>query len=155
MQQPAPWRIIRGDVRKELRKLEANYFDAVFSDPPYGYRFMTRRWDYDVPSVNVFFELLRVMKPGAHALYFGGAKTFHRVAVNVEDAGYEMRDTAFWLYGSGMAKEGDISKDIDEDEGVFAEREVIGKGMSGKTAGMKGIGNSGFRGGAYEITAAA
>lgn len=148
-----PWRIIQGDVRKELARLEPDYFDAVLSDPPYGIRFMSKRWDYDVPSVNVFHAMLRVLKPGAHAAFFGGAKTYHRVAVNIEDARFEMRDMLLWLYGSGMAKSGDVSKDIDDDEGM--EREVIGLGMSGKTAGMQGLGVTGFKGGEYEITAAA
>jgi len=78
--------------------------DAVVTDPPYGLRFMGRRWDYDVPSVDMWREVLRVLKPGGHLLSFGGSRTYHRVVVNIEDAGFEIRDCIMWLYGSGFPK---------------------------------------------------
>lgn len=107
-----PWDIIRGDVRRVCKTLEANSFDAVLCDPPYGFSFMGRRWDYSVPSAMVWQEVERVMKPGAHAMIFGGPRTFHRVAVAVEDGGLLPRDLLLWVFGSGFPKSLDVSKAI-------------------------------------------
>jgi site-specific DNA-methyltransferase (adenine-specific) len=97
--------------------------DAVVTDPPYGLRFMGKRWDYDVPSVEVWAECLRVLKPGGHLLAFAGTRTQHRMACRIEDAGFEIRDMIAWVYGSGFPKSLDVSKAIDKAAG--AEREVI------------------------------
>lgn len=113
-----------GDCLDVLRGLPDNSVDAVVTDPPYGLRFMGKRWDYDVPSVDVWAEVLRVLKPGGHLLSFGGTRTFHRMVVNIEDAGFEVRDTIAWVYGSGFPKSADVSKAIDREAG--AEREVVG-----------------------------
>jgi site-specific DNA-methyltransferase (adenine-specific) len=94
----------KGDLLDVLPTLAANSVDAVVTDPPYGLRFMGRRWDYDVPSVDMWREVLRVLKPGGHLLSFGGSRTYHRVVVNIEDAGFEIRDCIMWLYGSGFPK---------------------------------------------------
>jgi site-specific DNA-methyltransferase (adenine-specific) len=118
------YRILTGDVLEELSKLPANYFDASLSDPPYGLSFMGKEWDKGVPSTQVYEQLLRVLKPGAFAMAFGGTRTFHRLACNIEDAGFEMRDCLSWLYGSGFPKSHNISKAIDKKAG--AEREVLG-----------------------------
>ena len=87
--------------------------DAVVTDPPYGLSFMGKRWDYDVPTVAIWSECLRVLKPGGHLLSFGGSRTYHRMAVNVEDAGFEIRDQVMWVYGSGFPKSHNISKALD------------------------------------------
>jgi len=79
-------------------------FDAVVTDPPYGLAFMGKRWDYDLPSVELWQEVYRVMKPGAHLLAFGGSRTYHRAVCRIEDAGFEIRDCVMWLYGSGFPK---------------------------------------------------
>lgn len=81
-----------------------NCFDAVVTDPPYGLAFMGKRWDYDLPSVELWREVYRVMKPGAHVLAFGGSRTYHRAVCRIEDAGFEIRDCVMWLYGSGFPK---------------------------------------------------
>jgi DNA modification methylase len=107
-----PWEIHAGDVRHVCKQLDSNSFDALLCDPPYGLRFMGRRWDYSVPSSIVWDGILRVMKPGAHAIIFGGSRTFHRLACAMEDAGFEIRDTLCWLYGSGFPKSHDVSKAI-------------------------------------------
>lgn len=106
--------IVHGDALAELRKLCDSSIDAIVADPPYGISFMGRKWDYDVPSVDVWRECLRVMKPGAHALVACGTRTQHRMACNLEDAGFEIRDVVAWLYGSGFPKSLDISKAIDK-----------------------------------------
>jgi site-specific DNA-methyltransferase (adenine-specific) len=84
---------------------------------------MGKRWDYDVPSVEVWAECLRVLKPGGHLLAFAGTRTQHRMAVRIEDAGFEIRDMIAWVYGSGFPKSLDVSKAIDKRAG--AEREVV------------------------------
>ncbi len=96
--------IAHGDVLSVLRELPDNEFDALLCDPPYGFSFMGKKWDYDVPSVEVWREALRVLKPGAALIAFGGTRTFHRVAVNIEDAGFELRDCLSYMYGTGFPK---------------------------------------------------
>lgn len=112
-----------GDCLDVLRTLPDCSVDAVVTDPPYGLAFMGKRWDYDVPSVEVWAECLRVLKPGGHLLAFVGTRTQHRMAVRIEDAGFEIRDMIAWVYGSGFPKSLDVSKAIDRDAG--AEREVV------------------------------
>jgi len=96
-----------------LKLLPDNCIDSIVTDPPYGLSFMGKKWDYDVPSVEVWKECLRVAKPGAILLSFAGTRTYHRMAVNIEDAGWEIRDCIMWVYGSGFPKSLDISKAID------------------------------------------
>ena len=78
--------------------------DAVVTDPPYGLSFMGRKWDYDVPSKEIWEQCLRVLKPGGHLLAFAGTRTQHRMCVNIEDAGFEIRDMIAWVHGSGFPK---------------------------------------------------
>jgi site-specific DNA-methyltransferase (adenine-specific) len=111
-----------GDCLDVLRTMPDCSVDAVVTDPPYGLAFMGKRWDYDVPSVEVWAECLRVLKPGGHLLAFAGTRTQHRMAVRIEDAGFEIRDMIAWVYGSGFPKSLDVSKAIDKAAG--AEREV-------------------------------
>jgi site-specific DNA-methyltransferase (adenine-specific) len=98
--------------------------DSVVTDPPYGLKFMGKAWDHGVPGVEFWEAALRVAKPGAHLLAFGGTRTFHRLACAIEDAGWDLRDTIMWVYGSGFPKSLDVSKAIDKAAG--AEREVVG-----------------------------
>ena len=93
-----------GDCLAVLRGLTSDSIDAIVTDPPYGLAFMGKRWDYDVPSVEVWAECLRVLKPGGHLLAFAGTRTQHRMAVRIEDAGFEIRDMIAWVYGSGFPK---------------------------------------------------
>jgi len=118
-------RLMLGDCLERLRELPDNSVDSVVTDPPYGLSFMGKKWDYDVPSVEVWAECLRVLKPGGHLLAFAGTRTQHRMAVRIEDAGFEIRDMIAWVYGSGFPKSLDVSKAIDKAAG--AEREVVGK----------------------------
>lgn len=96
--------IIVGDCLEVMRGLADASVDAVVTDPPYGLSFMGKRWDYDVPAVEVWAECLRVLKPGGHLLAFAGTRTQHRMAVRIEDAGFEIRDMIAWVYGSGFPK---------------------------------------------------
>jgi hypothetical protein len=114
-----------GDIVDVLKDYESNVFDAVLCDPPYGLSFMGKRWDYDVPSVALWKEVHRVLKPGAPLIAFGGTRTYHRLVVNVEDAGFEIRDQLLWLFGSGFPKSMNVSMAIDDAAG--AERPVIGE----------------------------
>lgn len=117
-------RLFSGNNLDILKTLESDSIDSVVTDPPYGLSFMNKKWDHDVPSVEFWREVLRVLKPGGHVLSFGGTRTYHRMAVNIEDAGFEIRDQIMWLYGSGFPKSHNISKGIDKKLGC--EREVIG-----------------------------
>lgn len=114
-----------GDCLEVMRTMDANSVDAVVTDPPYGLSFMGKKWDYDVPTVEVWAECLRVLKPGGHLLAFAGTRTQHRMAVRIEDAGFEIRDMIAWVYGSGFPKSLDVSKAIDKAAGAERERDVI------------------------------
>lgn len=103
-------KIICGDSLKKLKSLEDNSIDSIVTDPPYGLSFMNKKWDYDVPSKEIWTEALRVLKPGGHLLAFGGTRTYHRLVVNIEDAGFEIRDQIQWLYGSGFPKSHNIKE---------------------------------------------
>ena len=112
------WEVRHGDCRDIMRTLPDNSVDAIVSDPPYGLAFMGKEWDHGVPGVEFWTEALRVAKPGAHLVAFGGTRTFHRLAVAIEDAGWEVRDCLSWLYGSGFPKSHDIGKAIDKHGGT-------------------------------------
>ena len=112
-----------GDCLDVLKTLPDNSIDSIVTDPPYGLAFMGKRWDYDIPSIDIWRECLRVLKPGGHALIFGGTRTYHRMTCRVEDAGFEIRDCIMWLFGSGFPKSHDVSKAIDREAG--AEREIV------------------------------
>ena len=118
-----------GDCLFWLAMLPDNSVDAVVTDPPYGLSFMGKKWDYDVPGEAIWRECLRVLKPGGHLLAFAGTRTQHRMAVRIEDAGFEIRDMIAWVYGSGFPKSLDVSKAIDKAAG--AEREVVGSKVTG------------------------
>ena len=87
-----------------MARMPSASVDAIVTDPPYGLSFMGRKWDYDVPSVAIWEQCLRVLKPGGHLLAFAGTRTQHRMCVNIEDAGFEIRDMIAWVYGSGFPK---------------------------------------------------
>jgi len=119
-------KIIMGDAFEVLKKLPNNCIDAVVTDPPYGLEFMNQEWDRDVPPVKFWKEVLRVMKHGAHLLSFFGTRTYHRGVVNIEDAGFEIRDMIQWIYSSGFPKGQAIDKLIDKELGAYSERKVVG-----------------------------
>ena len=118
------YKLILGDCLHKLKELEDNSIDSIVTDPPYGISFMGKKWDYDVPSVDIWKECYRILKPGGHLLSFSSPRTYHRMAVNVEDAGFEIRDQIMWVYGSGFPKSHNVGKAIDKKLGN--ERKVVG-----------------------------
>ena len=103
-------KLLKGNCLEQMKSLPDNSVDSIVTDPPYGISFMAKRWDYDVPSVEVWQEAMRVLKPGGHALIACGTRTQHRMVVNIEDAGFEIRDVVSWIYGSGFPKSLNIHK---------------------------------------------
>ena len=133
-----------------LKTYPDNYFSAVVTDPPYALTFMGREWDTfsDSESFQTFtkqwaIEVFRVLKPGGHVLAFGGTRTWHRLACAIEDAGFEIRDTIAWMYGSGFPKSFNISKAFDKKAG--ATRKVVGKGATPQGAGWVAQNQAGFK----------
>lgn len=108
-----------GNCLDILRTMPDASVDAVVTDPPYGLSFMGKRWDYDVPSVEIWEQCLRVLKPGGYLLAFAGTRTQHRMAVRIEDAGFEIRDMIAWMYGSGFPKSHNVSKGFDREAGIL------------------------------------
>jgi len=106
--------ILQGNNIELLRTLAENSVDSIVTDPPYGLSFMNKKWDYDVPSHSFWVEALRVLKPGGHVLSFSSARTYHRMVVNVEDAGFEIRDQIMWVYGSGFPKSHNVGKALNK-----------------------------------------
>lgn len=96
------------DCLNILKTMEDNSIDSCVTDPPYGLSFMGKAWDYDVPKKEIWQEVFRVLKPGAHLLAFFGSRTYHRGVLPIEDAGFEIRDQIMWLYGSGFPKSHNI-----------------------------------------------
>jgi DNA modification methylase len=123
-----------------MAEMGAESVDSIVCDPPYGLAFMGKEWDHGVPGAAFWREALRVAKPGAHLLAFGGSRTYHRLACAVEDAGWDIRDQILWLYGSGFPKSLDVGKAIDKANGkhdrdlspfaVYVKSRRIAKGLS-------------------------
>lgn len=97
-------KLLHGDNIEILKTLEENSIDAVVTDPPYGLSFMNKKWDHNVPGIELWKNVFRILKPGGHVLSFGGTRTYHRMVVNIEDACFEIRDQIQWIYGSGFPK---------------------------------------------------
>jgi site-specific DNA-methyltransferase (adenine-specific) len=104
--------IYAGNNLDILPELQSNSVDSIVCDPPYELGFMGKTWDNSgiAYSVELWQQCLRVLKPGGHLLAFGGTRTWHRLAVAVEEAGFEIRDSIAWLYGSGFPKSHNIEK---------------------------------------------
>src|SRR5699024_10846206 len=111
-------KVIHGDCIETMNQMEPASVDAIVTDPPYGLGFMGKKWDDLPPSREWAEACYRVLKPGGHIAAFGGTRTWHRLAVAIEDAGFEMRDSLAWLYGSGFPKSHDVGKAIDKRPGA-------------------------------------
>ena len=128
--------LLQGDCLKQMQNLDDNSVDSIVTDPPYGIKFMAKKWDHNVPNVEIWQEALRVLKPGGHLLCACGTRTQHRMVVNIEDAGFEIRDVVTWMYGSGFPKSLNIGKAVDKLQGN--DREVVGYAVSNPD--MKDVG---------------
>ena len=96
--------IYNEDCLDVLKRIDDNSVDSVVTDPPYGISLLGHSWDYQLPSIDIWRECLRVLKPGGHLLSFSSARTYHRMAICIEDSGFEIRDQIMWVYGQGMPK---------------------------------------------------
>ena len=119
--------LLEGDCLEKMKELESNSIDAIITDPPYGIGFMGKDWDSSVPGLDWAKECYRVLKPGGHIVAFSGTRTIHRLAVAIEDAGFEIRDTIHWCYTSGFPKSNNISKQFDREAGLLGAE---GKGTT-------------------------
>lgn len=130
----------QGDCLEKLKELQDSSIDSIVTDPPYGLSFMGKKWDYDAPSVDIWLECLRVLKPGGHLLSFAGSRTYHRMAVNIEDAGFEIRDQIMWVYGSGFPKSHNIGVAVDKLQGN--ERKRVDNPYAGRNPNSKNKGEN-------------
>ena len=126
-------RLFHGSNKTVLPTFPDEAFDSIVTDPPYELGFMGRGWDSSgiAFDVDLWRECLRVLKPGGYVLAFGGSRTWHRLMVAIEDAGFEIRDSIAWLHGQGFPKSMNVSKAIDAH--LAAERQVVGPTTKGGT----------------------
>jgi len=120
-------RINHANIKEWAANYQGEPFDAILCDPPYELGFMGKSWDSSGIAFDkdMWTDLLRILKPGGHLLAFSGSRTYHRMAVAIEDAGFEIRDMIEWVYGSGFPKSLNIGKAVDKIQGN--EREVLGE----------------------------
>jgi site-specific DNA-methyltransferase (adenine-specific) len=120
-------KLINSDCIEAMKAMPDNSVDSVVTDPPYELGFMGKKWDSTgiAFNVEVWREALRVLKPGGHLIAFSGSRTYHRMAVAIEDAGFEIRDQIMWIYGSGFPKSLDVSKAIDKAAGAEREDRIV------------------------------
>ena len=129
-------KLINDDCVKAMKEMPENSVDSIVTDPPYELGFMGKSWDSSgiAFNVDVWQEALRVLKPGGHLIAFSGSRTYHRMAVAIEDAGFEIRDQIMWVYGSGFPKSHNVSKGIDKAadfKGEVIATEKVDIGMQG------------------------
>jgi DNA modification methylase len=122
-----------GDCLEVMKTFPDNSVDSIVTDPPYELGFMGKSWDNSgiAYSVPMWKECLRVLKPGGHLLSFSGTRTYHRMAVAIEDAGFEIRNQICWTFGSGFPKSANIGKNtlklIEQDLKKQGVKEIIWK----------------------------
>lgn len=130
------YKLYHGSMLDMLEVIEKNSIDSIVTDPPYELGFMNKGWD----SSGIAFQretwekCKEVLKPGGYLLAFGGSRTFHRIACAIEDAGFEIRDTIMWIYGSGFIKSMNIALQFDKEEGLQGQRGLGGFNVAGMGA---------------------
>jgi len=129
------YQIINGDNRAVLKTFPDNHFDSIVTDPPYGIDFLGKAWDANTGALETYQECLRVLKPGGHILAFSAARTYHHLAITLEQAGFEIRDQIMWIYSSGFPKSQDVGKSIQRSLGV-KEKKTLPKEQQTSTAGF-------------------
>ena len=122
-------KLINNDCIAAMKEMPENSVDSIVTDPPYELGFMGKSWDSSGVAFNVevWQEALRVLKPGGHLIAFSGSRTYHRMAVAIEDVGFEIRDQIMWVYGSGFPKSHNVSKGIDKRGGSIPSQNDFGK----------------------------
>jgi DNA modification methylase len=127
------YQILQGDNRETLKTIPDNSIDAIVTDPPYGIDFLGKAWDANTGALETYQECLRVLKPGGHILAFSAARTYHHLAITLEQAGFEIRDQIMWIYSSGFPKSQDIGKSIERTE---KKRKTLPSDNSSQIVGM-------------------
>jgi site-specific DNA-methyltransferase (adenine-specific) len=125
------YQIINGDNRTALKQFPDNHFDSIVTDPPYGIDFLGKSWDANTGALETYQECLRVLKPGGHILAFSAARTYHHLAITLEQAGFEIRDQIMWIYSSGFPKSQDVGKSIERSEKKRVNAKAGGKTFEG------------------------
>ena len=120
------YQILHGDNRDTLKTIADNSIDAIVTDPPYGIDFLGKAWDANTGALETYQECLRVLKPGGHILAFSAARTYHHLAITLEQAGFEIRDQIMWIYSSGFPKSQDIGRSIQRSLGVKQKKTIKG-----------------------------
>jgi site-specific DNA-methyltransferase (adenine-specific) len=120
------YEILQGDNRDTLKTIPDNSIDAIITDPPYGIDFLGKAWDANTGALDTYRECLRVLKPGGHILAFSAARTYHHLAITLEQAGFEIRDQIMWIYSSGFPKSMDVGRQIQKSLGVKEKATVKG-----------------------------
>lgn len=110
------YQIINGNNINVLKTFPDDHFDSIVTDPPYGIDFLGKAWDANTGALETYQECLRVLKPGGHILAFSAARTYHHLAITLEQAGFEIRDQIMWIYSSGFPKSQDVGKSIERSE---------------------------------------
>ena len=125
-------KINHANIKDWAKNYDGPLFDGILCDPPYELGFMGKSWDSSgiAFDTEMWADILKLLKPGAHLLAFSGSRTYHRMAVAIEDAGFEIRDMIEWVYGSGFPKSLNIGKAVDKLQGN--DREVVGITPAGK-----------------------
>ncbi|CAB4153533.1 AdoMet_MTases domain containing protein [uncultured Caudovirales phage] len=110
--------VLQGNNIDVLKTYPDDHFDSIVTDPPYGIDFLGKDWDANTGALETYEECLRVLKPGGHILAFSAARTYHHLAITLEQAGFEIRDQIMWIYSSGFPKSQDIGRSIQRSLGV-------------------------------------
>ena len=137
------YKLYQGNMLDMLEVIEPNTIDSIITDPPYELNFMNKGWDASGIAFqpSTWKKCYEVLKPGGYLLAFGGSRTFHRIACAIEDAGFEIRDTIMWLYGSGFPKSLNIGLALDKKNGVESEkgeRKTYADGSKQRLTGSNG-----------------
>ena len=136
------YKINHANIKDWAKNYDGELFDGILCDPPYELGFMGKSWDSSgiAFDTEMWADIFKLLKPGGHLLAFSGSRTYHRMAVAIEDAGFEIRDMIEWVYGSGFPKSLNIGKAVDKMQGN--EREVVGKiAQPGSTNKRLAMGN--------------
>jgi 16S rRNA G966 N2-methylase RsmD len=136
------YQIINGNNIDVLKTFPDNHFDSVVTDPPYGIDFLGKSWDANTGALETYQQCLRVLKPGGHILAFSAARTYHHLAITLEQAGFEIRDQIMWIYSSGFPKSQDVGRSIQRSLGVKERGEKRGGAVTGND-----VYDGGYKGG--------